>query len=359
LKRLDWYVLREVFLPFLIGFFVVILLFQINTYMYMAKTFNLENVPLRAVLQYILFRTPEFMKMTLPVAVALGASLGVTRIARESELTAMRAAGIRVMRVLRPILLCGILAGALNWFVVDRIMPVATKRAADVAYAAAIVGLTGAASRTNALISLGPYTASIAYLTKEGENVLRMRDVLLFHRPLGTEDSVELIRAKTGRYDRGIWEFLDADQWTITGTDLTYKTAQRITVNEKIVINSLFSTNQPEEVSTAELAQIIESKRKLRQSTRADEIEYHSRFSVPVACVVFAVVSSGFAILFAPKGGFTGLLVSFVAVLLYYNAFVVSTQIIGKFPEVPPALAAWLPNILFGLIGIWVLRKLE
>ena len=53
------------------------------------------------------------------------------------------------------------------------------------------------------------------------------------------------------------------------------------------------------------------------------------------------------------------MLVSMVVVLLYFNAWVICTQIIGKNPSVNPAIAAWLPNILFLIAGLFGLRSLE
>ncbi|WP_204352309.1 hypothetical protein, partial [Klebsiella variicola] len=46
------------------------------------------------------------------------------------------------------------------------------------------------------------------------------------------------------------------------------------------------------------------------------------RFSVPAACVVFAIVGPVFAIVFARNGGFVGVFLSIVLVMLYYNAHV-------------------------------------
>ena len=59
------------------------------------------------------------------------------------------------------------------------------------------------------------------------------------------------------------------------------------------------------------------------------------------------------------NGGFVGVFLSIVIVLLYYNAFVISTEILSKIPQVPGWLAAWLPNILFIVAGVIAIRRLE
>jgi lipopolysaccharide export LptBFGC system permease protein LptF len=75
--------------------------------------------------------------------------------------------------------------------------------------------------------------------------------------------------------------------------------------------------------------------------------------------LVFSLVSPIFGVIFSRSGGFPGVLVSFVVVLLYYNAFVVSTQILGKFAWCPVWFAAWSPNLAFIVLGLIALRRLE
>src|SRR5271155_2939714 len=103
MKRLDVYLIREMVVPFLIGTVSVVLMFQANTYMALARELQLNNVPFSAVIQVLYFKTPFFLSMTLPLGMALASSLAMSRIARESELTAFRAAGARILRVLAPI----------------------------------------------------------------------------------------------------------------------------------------------------------------------------------------------------------------------------------------------------------------
>src|SRR5688572_23022560 len=110
--------IRELMVPFLIGTVAVIMMFQANLYIALAKQLNLDIVLLSAVLQYILYMTPSFMIMTLPVGTALGTSLAMTRLVRESEVVAMRAAGTPVLRILAPLVGFGILVGLANFYVV-------------------------------------------------------------------------------------------------------------------------------------------------------------------------------------------------------------------------------------------------
>jgi len=358
LKKLDVYVFNEMIVPFLIGTLSVVLMFQVNTYMGVAKTMNLENVPITAVLQYILFKTPEYLKMTLPVGTSLAAALTMTRLARESELTAMRAAGAPILRVLVPVAFFGLLASGLNFYVVEKVMPNSTKRANDIVRQVGILGLGTDTMRSNTMIDLDGYTARFGAVRKTAEGKMEIQDILLFQQP--SAKVVTITKADRGTYDNGIWTFYGGYYWSFEGIDVTAAHAKdKIVVNQKIVIDNILRNELPTEMTMEELKKSIDSKHKTGLPAKRDEIDLQTRFSVPVACMVFSLVSPIFAIHFARNGGFVGVLVSFVTVVVYYNAFVVSTEIIGKVPSVPSWLAAWLPNIIFGVLGILAIRRLE
>ena len=75
MKILDRYVLRELMVPFLIGTIAVVLMFQANTLIFQLKTFSMSAVPPIALFNLILYKTPGYLNMTLPIGMSLAASL--------------------------------------------------------------------------------------------------------------------------------------------------------------------------------------------------------------------------------------------------------------------------------------------
>jgi lipopolysaccharide export system permease protein len=358
LKKLDSYLIREMLVPFLIGTVAVVLMFQANTYIFLAKTLNLENVPTKAVIQYIYFQTPMYLNMTMAVGMALGSSLALSRIARESELTAIRAAGARILRTLAPVVAFGCVVGLGNYYMAEKIMPPMAKKATQLGFQIGALGLTPD-MKSNAVVSLRDFTANFGMIRKKGADALEFEDAWLFQQPNKGEETIYY--AKTGNYRGGIWTFDNAVMRRMKGglDVISVAQATKMTINQRILAESMFSPIMPEEQTAKELLDQIEVGRKNHMDTKPLEVKYHSRFSVPTACVVFAIVGPVFAIVFARSGGFVGVLLSIVLVLLYYNAFVISTEIISKIPAVPAWLGAWLPNILFSVLGVLAIRRLE
>lgn len=342
------------------GVLIVVVMFQANYYMALGKNDLTRHVPPMAIIKIIFLETPGFLSQTLPIAVSLAASLALSRIARESELTAIRSAGVRVMRVLVPVALFGLLVGVGDYLVVDKVTPRASRASYELQTNVNILASVGDFI-TNVQLKLQTYTANIGSVTKEkGDNDgLKLKDIMLIERPEPGE--MTAIIAPEGSYRQGLWTFNDARTYRFHSKTnaLDMLVSKVFRINQKVAVRDLIMAPGPKEMGISELRQKIQDLKKLQQYTRNLEIEYHIKFSTPAMCFIFALVSPIFSIRFAKQGGFIGVLVSMVIVLLYFNAWVISTQIIGKNPSVNPAVAAWLPNVLFLIAGLIGLRSLE
>lgn len=363
MKRLDFYVWREMFLPFLIGTVAVVLMFQANQLIYVLKEFELQGIPFAAIAKSILLKTPYFLNMTLPVGMSLAASLAFSRLTRESELTAMRACGTKILRVILPAAIFGLLVAVGNFLLVEKVMPQSEREFRRVATQ---IGILGALPtfRPNAVIYLKQYTASFGSVSRGPNDTLVMSKVVLLASP--TPAQRVFVLAERGVYAEGVFHFIKPEVWTFTmapGQDadvVPITTKDEIVVNEKITINDIFQM-QPnnEEKTIQELRDEIAEGKRTRRDTTMAEVNLHTRYSVPAACLVFAVVAPIFSVWFARSGAFIGVFLSIILVMLYYNAFVISTQVIGRNGWLPPVFAAWLPNIIFVVLGVIAIRRLE
>ncbi len=357
MKKLDWYVLKELMVPFLIGTMSVLMMFQANQFIYLFKNVSLQNVPFLAFAQLVLYKTPFWANMTLPVGMALASSMAVSRLTRESELTAMRAVGAKILRVIRPIAMFGALVAIGNFYLVEKVMPPAEKQFNRLSQEVGVLGGIPTFNQ-NVGIKLKNWYVNFGSAQRGGTGNLILTDIILFER---TESNRTVITtAKQGTYSAGNWSMSDTYVFVLRGIDLlSAKPGKPIFINEPIDVDSVFGNPVSEEKSLAELQQSISRNRKSGMNTRNEETQYHNRFAVPFACLVFAIIGPVFAVWFARSGAFVGVLLSMVLVLVYYNAWVISTEILGKNGLTSPWLAAWLPNIIFIIFGLIAIRRLE
>jgi len=356
MRTLDRYIYRELMVPFLIGTIAVVLMFQANMLIFLFKNFSLANVPTVAVLDEILYKTPYFLNMTLPVGVALATSLAISRLTRESELTAIRSSGTPIMRAILPIMVFGVLAGVGNFLLAEKVMP-ASEKAYTKLNTQLMILATAPDFKANVSIQLGDFSATIGAVTRGPHGSLQLSDVILVQTPHPLESAV--YKAKSGSYENGVWSFPHASVWYFKGEDFYQFKPSKLTINQRINLVDFYAQPQPTEMTLPELKQAIKEGRDEHVPTTSLEVSYHTRFSVPAACYVFAIFAPVFAIWFGKGGGFVGVLVSILMVMLYWNVFVISTEIFGRNGWVSPILSAWLPNILFAALAVFGLRRLE
>ncbi|MBX3120117.1 MAG: LptF/LptG family permease [Fimbriimonadaceae bacterium] len=357
MKTLDRYVIRELFVPFLIGTITVVLMFQANMLIFQYKTFSLNTIPILASLKVILFETPGFLNMTLPVGTSLAVSLAVTRLARETELTAMRSAGASIRRVIMPMVFFGFLVSIGNFFLAENVMPAAKKASLKIQRDIGALGGTPD-FKSNVVVNVRTYTVNVGVVQRTQDGGLVLKDILMFERP--RVDEVWLYRADSGTYKDGIWgEFKNLKLWTIKGSSLRIFDPKEFVIEEPITLDAIFSPPTNEELTLKELQGMVADGKKAGVDTTSVEVNLHTRFSVPAACLIFSLVAPIFAVLFARGGTFIGVMLSLVLVMLYYNAYIISTEILGKQGIVSPMIAAWLPNIVFLVLGLLALRRIE
>ena len=358
MKRLDRYMLKEMAVPMFWATVVVTLLFQANFLIAEYRFLNVSQLHWAAKWQIILLHTPSFLQMALPVGVSMGGAMAMSRLARESELTALRAAGVPIMRVILPATVAGLVLGCFNFYAGNYLMPQAEVDAYNVENKMAGLAVIPEFA-SNQIFKLKQYTISIGQIRRVGNNQVDLDNVVLFEHPRA--DQTAITHAPHGVYDHGTWKFPNAYYFLVEGSHLTMAKAKQIIFNEKIVIDDFFANpaNKVETQTLDALRQSIESFKKAGQKPNELETNYYFRFSVPAACLLFGLVSPVLAVRFAKGGVVAGVILSIFLVFLYYNLYMICKEVFGKQGWMPPMVAAWLPDVIFLVLGVWGVRRLE
>ena len=356
IRVLDRYVAREVVWPLFAGTVVIAMLFVANDAIAIFKSFNVDAVPKTAIAQLLVYKFPYWLSLTLPVGVAMGASLAIARLARESEVTAMKVAGIRTGRILAPVVAIGLVMAGLNYWVVDGLIPSASKAYRKLV---AEVGLLATAPRfqSNVTLQIDRFSANFGSVQRLPDGTISLSDVLLFERPKPGERVFYL--AESGTYKDGRWRFPEPETWWFGGGKANYARRGELAIDEPIRIADLFAPPQPEEETVASLARAVRDGKEAKVSTTQIEVALNQKFAVPASCVFFALTGALVALRTAKWGPFVGLVVSFVLVVLYFNMFVISGEILGRNAWVSPFWAAWLPNGLYAVLCGLLWRRAE
>ncbi|MCU0315564.1 MAG: LptF/LptG family permease [Fimbriimonadaceae bacterium] len=356
-KRMDRYMLREMIVPLLIGVVVIGLLFLGNEFMALFKQLEVTRVPTLSILQLALYRMPYWFTYTLPAGVSLAVALGVSRLVRESEVTALRSAGVSIKRILFMPVVVGLVGAGITWWLTEWVVP-NTERGHQKLSAEVLAIAANPRFESNLMIRIPPYVARFGSVSRDDDSRLTLNDIFLAEQPKPGE--LWVYTAETGSYRDGIWRFDNAIFRIFQGPNVvSFEAGRSLEINQKIDIPSLFMPASASTETAREVWEKIERNQSAGIATRELELLFYEKFAIPATCVIFALTSALMAVRFARLGPFVGVLLGFGLAALYFNVHVLGFQIIGRNAWAPPLVAASIPGGLYFLMALFVGRKIE
>jgi LPS export ABC transporter permease LptG len=88
------------------------------------------------------------------------------------------------------------------------------------------------------------------------------------------------------------------------------------------------------------------------------QVQFYRKFSVPLFAAIMAIIAVPFAFLVGNRGAMTGIGVS-IAVAITYLGIGILFEKVGEVNQLPPAMAAWAPDGIFSLAGLYLLMRMR
>jgi lipopolysaccharide export system permease protein len=352
------YLTRELLSPFLLGLFIFTGLLLVGRMLKLVDMVVSKGVPVSELLLLILYLLPNFAVITIPMALLLGVLLAFSRLSADSEIIAIKASGISLYKLLPPVLLLAAVAYILTAFTAIYALPKGNIAFKDLLYQVI-------QKRINLNLKEQTFNNSIPglliYIDRNDEKAHTLSGIMIQDErnprdvstifaksgSLGMDENTRKIylRLSDGTIhqarEKGAYRRLEFKEY-----ELSIDLSQGMKAYEK---NEL-------DMSLDELRKNLRTGGFSKKLTLDMGLEIHRRFTHPFACFIFAIVAMPLGIHNRRSGKAAGFTLSIVTLLLFYVV-----QSIGRtFAEkelLPMALAAWLPNILFLSLGIYLFIK--
>src|SRR5574344_2835730 len=133
-NTLDKYILRQVIEMFIMGVLVFTsIIFASDTFITLIKQITLYGIPFKVGLIIIILNLPSVFVMTIPMGVLLATVMTLNKLSLSSEITVMRACGIGINRIAKPIFLFALVMCFASFLINETIVPVTTRQSRDLA----------------------------------------------------------------------------------------------------------------------------------------------------------------------------------------------------------------------------------
>ncbi len=364
MRILTRYILREITSHALIGVAVFTFVLFTRDLAHILELVVRNSAPLPSVAELFFFTVPVALIYTLPMGVLVGILIGLSRLAADSEVTAMRASGIGVWGFLRSISIFVVIAWSLALlnavFVAPRSQEALGRlqdrlkgsqisfevkpRVFYEGFPRLVLYVQNVKAAQRAAIWKGVFIADVTSsasprvtLAEEGILVSEGKNTLHLHLTNGSTHEID--PRVPNNYQISTFE----------QTDVPILLPQTDTAKEQ----------EPAPVAQLSTQQLYrETKESKLGAARWQSIELHRRFALPTACMVLALVGIPLGLSSKKGGKSTGFVLTILLVFVYYfvSLFGVSLARQGK---VAPGFGVWLADIVFFLGGAFLLWRIE
>ncbi len=430
------YILRAHIGPFLFALSVLTGVLMVNTVARRLEQLAGKGLPVSTMLEVFVLSLPHILALTLPMAVLVAVLYTFSQLAAENEITALKASGVNLMRLLAPLIVAALgFAAGMIWFN-DSVLPDTNHRLKVL-----LVNI-GNKSPTLQLkeqvlndIRAGDRRSRFFLQAAEIDHATnRLRDVVIYDlsRPgqertiyadsglmaftadrtdlfltlddgwiheLDTSTPQRFLRTFFERYEiqiKGVGdrlehresEFRSDREMSLAQLDMTVDAARReaeqtreetrelslATLEEALAgpndsnrrrLRIERDPNRPPIRRTDDLVRRTAVEMRTRNSRaqllerRANmhAVEYHKKWAISFACIVFVLIGAPLAVRF-PRGG-VGMVIAVSLTIfgIYYTGLIGGEQLADK-GTVSPVWAMWVSNALFALLALWGISRI-
>lgn len=361
LSILDRYMLSELLGPFFFGLSAFMLIFAATQLLEIGRMVSNEHAPIWAAIEFFVWGLPADLGFVFPMALLLGTLLAIQRLSGESEITAMKAGGISFMRMTIPLLIAGVVMSFGTFFVQEFVAPFASDQQSWIVNTA--INHLSAFNRdltVSAPLPGGGKQITVATAYEQHSQALLHVTLIQYDR---NNVATQIIFADRADFSADKWVLENASLYRFNpdGTIITEPRVaqQQVELYEKPTdIVKRLNADDPENMSRAEIAQIVRSGQLTQTEFRKYVTTYQEKLAQPFACFVFVLIAIPYGLRAARSGGGTsvGFGLAVAIVFVYYIVLTVFSFVSQAFIGLA-LLWAWIPNIIFTLIGLARLRR--
>jgi LPS export ABC transporter permease LptG/LPS export ABC transporter permease LptF len=362
-QLIDTYVINSFLFYLVLMLISFVLMIHIFTFFELLSDIVKNRIPMSQVLEYLFYLTPKLIYDTTPISVLVAVLITFGVFTKHNEVTAFKACGVSLYRLASPVLLMGGILSA-GLFAFDHYYIPDANRRQD--------------ALRNVIKGRPPQT----YLRPDRKWIYGQGDRIYYYKYFDTAESVMIgvsvfeldpktfrltrhIQAEKATWDRMLNKWVFTNGWSREISGITETQGDDFRDSTRTFAH----LTEPPNYFMKEVKQYFQMNfetlgayiRELQQSgfnTVPLQVQYHKKFSVPLFAAIMALISVPFSFLAGNRGAMAGVGVSFAIAIAYFSVSILFEQI-GNLNQLPPQLAAWSPDAIFTLTGLYFMLRMR
>jgi lipopolysaccharide export system permease protein len=356
MRALDRYVLKEwlrIFLVTTFGFPIMIVIVDLTEKL---DTYLQRQIPARDIAVSYLYGVPETMFQVLPAAVLFATVFTVSSFTRYSEITAAKASGISFHRFIRPLTLGAVFAMCIG-FSLNVIIPPLNQKKLNLLQEQKFKD-TG--ERYNFAFATGEGRTYKVGALHASRNMIENLEVERLGR--GTALPTTFAVAEQAFYRKNAyWMMVRGNLHVVPNATVdivfTYDSLLDRSFTERpLELNA--ATKAPADMGWRELGRYIRALQRSGSDVNPLKVERMLKLAIPVTCVIILLFAAPLATSTQRGGAAWGIGVSLLTTVIFLVLVNLMRGFGGK-GIISPDLAAWVPSLIFGVVGAVLLWRVR
>jgi lipopolysaccharide export system permease protein len=359
-RLINLYIFKEIAVPFALTLVILTATALLSKVLTLVELLISHGIGPGFAFWFIASAIPSFLIYTIPFSFLVAVLIATARMSSDSEITAMKASGISLYSILKPVALmagCIYIAGLV---VMLYLYPWGNLKMKSLVAGAAKSNITAGIEEKR---FYDRFDGVVLYVDRLKPETGELAGVFI-------SESVEGGKSSTFFSDKGRFvtsedgktlylKLQDGTLHSVTSTG-AYHLADfssyllELSIPEGEELNIWSKTNR--ELYPGELIEKIESVRAKNEPTAPFIIDFHKRFALPFSVFIFALLGLPLGMQKIRSARFTGFSTALGVILVYY---ILSTafEALGENGNIPALIAVWGSDILLGALGLWVFHR--
>ena len=350
------YMVRRFLKPFVFGLGLFAVLIFLGDMFNNMHNLMRSQAPLWVILQYLWLDVPYWGVRTIPMATLMATLMAITGFIQSGEWLAVQACGFETKAFWKPLLWCALGVTALCFAAQETILPASFHRARQL-WRERIHPEWEWDQYYDIALVVGPdrFISAKEFYVGEGRLVRPVLDDLA---PSGQARQLD---AKSAVWDPAaqVWVFQFGVERTFGAGPARERTFTRQASNLDIPPRNLIPrTADPDEMSLRELLAYTQRMRRLGEPVAALRVAAHAKVAYPFTNLVLCALGIPIALRLRRSPMVVSFCVAMATSFLYLWTMELS-KLLGTGERLPAVAAAWLPNLVFAGLAVWLMRRWE
>ncbi len=332
------------------------IIFASDTFITLIKQITLYGIPFNIAMMIVLLNLPQVFVMAIPMSVLFSTVMTLNRLSLSSEITVMRACGIGLNRIAKPIFIFAAAMTLLTFVINETIVPITNSQSKTLA-----VWALGQKNIPNGKQNFtfkeiktdengNKSMKRLFFVQRCEDNTLKNVSVVDFSNP----KTIQVIQSQTGKTSPEGWQFNRGAAYTMDKDQKVLNTTwfDQSVVDFGMDVKDALTEDEATQYNVIALWKYVEHNAKKHDEKMQSlfKIELHNKFAFPFTTIVLVLLGVPLAIT-PPRVRYNrGFLFSILIIFLYYLLRALSLSF-GENMAVSPFLAAWIPNFVLIILG--------